>query len=99
MFSKEDLFMKPAELTNAISENFSLMRKSERKVAKFILDNLAEVIHMRIVDLAEAAEVSEPTVVRFCRAINFSGFQGFKLALAQQLASSPSQGKNRSNRN
>jgi len=36
--------MKPAELTNTISENFSLMRKSERKVAKFILDNLAEVI-------------------------------------------------------
>ena len=85
--------MKPAELTNTISESFSLMRKSERKVAKFILDNLAKVIHMRIVDLAEAAGVSEPTVVRFCRAINFSGFQGFKLALAQQLASSPSQGK------
>ena len=85
--------MKPAEITQAISENLSLMRKSERKVAKFILEHLSEVIHMRIVDLAQAADVSEPTVVRFCRAIDFSGFQGFKLALAQQLASSPSQGK------
>ena len=48
---------------------------------------------MRIVDLAKKAEVSEPTVVRFCRAVGCHGFQDFKLALAQQLASSPSFGK------
>ena len=38
---------------------------------------------MRIVDLAAAAAVSEPTVVRFCRAIGCNGFQAFKLELAQ----------------
>jgi RpiR family carbohydrate utilization transcriptional regulator len=43
---------------------------------------------MRIVDLASAARVSEPTVVRFCRAIGCEGFQNFKLALAQSTASS-----------
>ena len=48
---------------------------------------------MRMVDLATQAEVSEPTVVRFCRAVGCHGFQDFKLALAQQLASSPSYGK------
>jgi RpiR family carbohydrate utilization transcriptional regulator len=48
---------------------------------------------MRIVDLAQHAEVSEPTVVRFCRAVGCNGFQDFKLALAQQLASSPSYGQ------
>ena len=85
--------MKPAELTRAISDNLPDMRKSERKVAEFILANLTEVIHMRIVDLAEQAEVSEPTVVRFCRAVGCTGFQDFKLALAQQLAASPSYGQ------
>ena len=85
--------MKPAELTRAISDNLPEMRKSERKVAEFILANLTEVIHMRIVDLAEQAEVSEPTVVRFCRAVGCNGFQDFKLALAQQLAASPSYGQ------
>ena len=84
--------MKPAELTLAISTSLPEMRKSERKVAEFILANFSEVIRMRIVDLAEAAEVSEPTVVRFCRAVGCDGFQAFKLALAQQLASSPSYG-------
>ncbi|MBQ0712440.1 MAG: SIS domain-containing protein [Porticoccus sp.] len=85
--------MKPAELTLSISSNLHNMRKSERKVAEFILANLTEVIRMRIVDLAESAQVSEPTVVRFCRAVGCDGFQDFKLALAQQLASSPSYGQ------
>ena len=40
---------------------------------------------MRIVDLASNSAVSEPTVIRFCRAIGFDGFQSFKLQLAQQL--------------
>ena len=41
----------------------------------------------------EDADVSEPTVVRFCRAIGCKGFQDFKLSLAQQLAASPSFGQ------
>lgn len=65
------------------------MRRSERKVADYILANRKEVIHMRIVDLAQEAHVSEPTVVRFCRAVGCDGFQNFKVALAQHIAHSP----------
>lgn len=36
--------------------------------------------------LAGEAGVSEPTVIRFCRALNCMGFQDFKLQLAQDLA-------------
>lgn len=62
------------------------LRKSERKVADYVLAHPDQVIHMRIVDLAQEARVSEPTVVRFCRAIDCSGFQSFKLELARHLA-------------
>jgi RpiR family carbohydrate utilization transcriptional regulator len=85
--------LKPAALTQTISNELQAMRKSERKVGQFVLAQPDEVIRMRIVDLAEQAEVSEPTVVRFCRAVGCEGFQDFKLALAQQLASSPSIGQ------
>lgn len=85
--------MKPATLTQTISDVMLDMRKSERKVAAYVLANPNNIIHMRIVDLASEAEVSEPTVVRFCRAIGCEGFQDFKLNLAQQLASSPSFGQ------
>ncbi len=62
------------------------LRKSERKVCDYVLGHISAVIHMRIVDLAEACKVSEPTVVRFCRAIGCTGFQDFKLQLAQHVA-------------
>lgn len=69
------------------------LRKSERKVADYVLAHPDQVIHMRIVDLAQEARVSEPTVVRFCRAIDCSGFQNFKLELATYLANNPPAGQ------
>lgn len=62
------------------------LRKSERKVCDYVLANLDHTLNMRIVDLADKACVSEPTVVRFCRAVGCVGFQDFKLQLAQYLA-------------
>ena len=85
--------MKSLALTERIRDTGRQMRKSEHKVADYVLANLGDVINMRIVDLAAQAGVSEPTVVRFCRAVNCDGFQDFKLALAQELAASPSFGK------
>lgn len=82
--------MKHDNLLQNIGLALDTMRRSERKVAEFVLAQPHDVIHMRIVDLAQEAEVSEPTVVRFCRAIGCDGFQDFKLSLAQQLASKPS---------
>jgi len=72
-------------LIRRITENQASLRKSEAKVANYVLANASEVIKMRIVDLASRSEVSEPTVIRFCKAIGFDGFQSFKLQLAQQL--------------
>jgi RpiR family carbohydrate utilization transcriptional regulator len=73
-----------------IEARLDQLRPSERKVADLVLAQPDAVIHMRIVDLAAAAEVSEPTVVRFCRAIDCEGFQNFKLALAQSSAANHS---------
>jgi len=73
-------------LIRRIADNKSALRKSEAKVASFVLDNANQVIRMRIVDLASRSGVSEPTVIRFCRAIGFDGFQSFKLQLAQHLS-------------
>ena len=77
--------MNSPNLIRRITENQSTLRKSETKVATFVLANANEVIKMRIVDLASRSEVSEPTVIRFCKALGFDGFQSFKLQLAQQL--------------
>ena len=78
--------MNSHNLLQSIADAREKLRKSEQKVADYVLTYPSDVIHMRIVDLAKKANVSEPTVVRFCRALNYDGFQGFKLTLAQGLA-------------
>lgn len=78
--------MPKTAIIQRIHQNKEQLRKSERKVCDFVLAHLHDIIKMRIVDLAYGADVSEPTVVRFCRAVGCAGFQDFKLQLAQQLA-------------
>lgn len=63
------------------------LRKSERKVADVIIADPESSVQSSIQTIATRAEVSEPTVIRFCRALDCVGFQQFKLKLAQDLAS------------
>lgn len=63
------------------------LRKSEQKVADVIIADPDSSMHSSIQAIAAKAEVSEPTVIRFCRALDCVGFQQFKLRLAQDLAS------------
>lgn len=81
--------MNSTNILKTIAESRPSLRKSEQKVADYVLAQPKDIIHMRIVDLASEAQVSEPTVVRFCRALNYDGFQDFKLTLAQVLATNP----------
>lgn len=78
--------MKNQPILGVISNTRSSLRKSEVKVADFVLSQPEQVMHMRIVDLAQEAQVSEPTIVRFCRAIGCNGFQEFKVRIAQETA-------------
>ncbi|WP_160062131.1 MurR/RpiR family transcriptional regulator [Psychromonas sp. L1A2] len=69
-----------------IKKNLDTFSKSERKVAEAILVSPETAIHSSIANLAKTAEVSEPTVNRFCRRLDTKGFPDFKLHLAQSLA-------------
>ena len=69
-----------------IKKNLDTFSKSERKVAEAILLSPETAIHSSIANLAKTAEVSEPTVNRFCRRLDTKGFPDFKLHLAQSLA-------------
>ena len=62
------------------------LRKSEQKVADVVISDPEESVQSSIQAIATRAGVSEPTVIRFCRALDCVGFQQFKLKLAQDLA-------------
>lgn len=62
------------------------LNPSEAKVARYVLSVPAEIIHQSIAAVAKESEVSEPTVMRFCRSIGCKGYQDLKLGLAASLA-------------
>ena len=63
------------------------LSKSDRKLSAIILADPASVIHQSIALLASTAEVSEPTVNRFCHKLGCDGYPDFKLRLAQEISS------------
>lgn len=78
--------MRQSPVLTEIAAAIPNLRKSEVKVAEYVLKSPQQVMHMRIVDLAQEAQVSEPTIVRFCRGIGCNGFQEFKVRIAQEMA-------------
>ena len=73
-------------LLDSIRTQINLLSKSEKKVAHAVLNAPDLAISGNITALAKSADVSEPTVVRFCRALGYEGWHEFKLKLAQGLA-------------
>jgi DNA-binding MurR/RpiR family transcriptional regulator len=63
----------------------SAMAKGAKRIADFILERPADVVGMSVTELAEATEVSEGSIINFCRGIGLSGFQQLKLSLAQEI--------------
>ncbi len=59
--------------------------RSDQRLAAEILADPDFATHAAIDRMAERAEVSEPTVTRFCRALGCSGLRDFKVRLAQAI--------------
>lgn len=76
-----------SNIVQEINSALDSLNRSERKVAEVILADPQAATRSSIAVLARAAEVSEPTVNRFCKRFNTAGFPDFKLHLAQALAS------------
>lgn len=56
-----------------------------RRIAEFILANVANVVHMSVTECAERTDSSEGSVVGLAKQLGYTGFQQLKIALAQDL--------------
>jgi len=74
------------DLLRKITESQSAFSPSEKKVSRYVLSIPEAVIHQSIATVARMSQVSEPTVMRFCRSLGCKGYQDFKLNLAVSLA-------------
>ncbi|CAL8474693.1 bifunctional transcriptional regulator/glucokinase [Caballeronia sp. S22] len=75
--------------SSAVFERIRQMRDAltpaERRVADLALNHPRSIINDPIIDIARKADVSQPTVIRFCRSLGCQGLSDFKLKLATGL--------------
>ena len=59
------------------------LSQSEQRLADIVLGDLDFAVNASITDLAARAEVSPPTVTRFCRRMGCNSYSDFKVTLAK----------------
>src|SRR6187431_1627295 len=81
-----EAYSKPIpDILSQIKDSYGELRPAERRVADVVLADVTFSVDASNAEIARRAEVSEPTVTRFCRAIGCDGVRDFKLKLAQSV--------------
>jgi glucokinase len=75
-----------ATILNQIQRARPSLSPAEQRVADLVLKQPRSALNDPIAQLAKAAEVSQPTVIRFCRSLGCKGLSDFKLRLASSLS-------------
>ena len=69
-------------MLDRIRASMPALPPAEQRVAQLLMSDPRGFARLPVVELAERAHVSKPTVVRFCRSIGYDGLADFKLKLA-----------------
>ncbi len=81
-----DGYTKPIpDILSIIKDTYGELRPAERRVADVVLADVTFAVDASNAEIARRADVSEPSVTRFCRAIGCDGVRDFKLKLAQSV--------------
>lgn len=74
-------------MLDEIKKQYDKMSKGQKKIADYISENMERAAFMTAMKLAEAATVSESTVVRFATMLGYDGYPEFQQAMADALQS------------
>lgn len=74
------------DIISRITERFIELSSTEKRIAQFILDDIAAVTTLPIAELARQVEVSQASITRFARAVGCRDVRDLKVKLAQSLA-------------
>lgn len=73
-------------MLDRIAASLSSLAPAEQRVGKLVLEDPHAFARLPVRELAEKAQVSNPTVVRFCRSLGYDGLADFKLKLAGNVS-------------
>src|SRR4029079_12470646 len=71
------------DIFSTLQEEKPRLSPSETRIADILLNDFEFAVNASIIELAEKADVSPPTVTRFCRRLGCESFSDFKVQLAR----------------
>ncbi|MDD9147447.1 MULTISPECIES: MurR/RpiR family transcriptional regulator [unclassified Sporolactobacillus] len=74
------------QCTIRIQSAYPHLSEKERIIADYILNHPEETIHSSINQVSARLKVADATVFRFCKRLEFKGFQEMKIVLAADIA-------------
>lgn len=77
-------------ILSIIENDLPNISRTFKRVANFLLASPDEFMHKTVQELAKETEVSEPTLIRFCRRYGYNGVPDFRIALALSTVSGES---------
>ena len=75
----------PISFSKLISERFSQLTKSEKRIATYLNQNQDEAAFMSAGEIADHLQLSEATMVRFARTIGFDSYPALREALQEDF--------------
>jgi DNA-binding MurR/RpiR family transcriptional regulator len=75
----------PAAFSQLISEHFSRLTKSEKRIANYLNQNQDEAAFLSAGDIAKRLQLSEATMVRFARNLGFESYPSMRVALQENF--------------
>lgn len=82
-------------IQSRIREHYPSLRPSEKKAADYLLGYRGNYGDLRIADVSRKAKVSQPTMIRFVKALGYQGFTEFKNDLMQSCGRGKTEGEKR----
>lgn len=76
--------MSDQTMKQVIKEHYPMLSETNQKIAKFVIDNYQKSMLLGSAELASAAGVSNTAVIRFAKALGFSGFLAYKRKLKEE---------------
>lgn len=76
---------RPSNIIQAIKERYADLSETNKKIADFIAQNLAMATFSTLSDLSKQIGVSDTTLIRFARAMEFKGYQDLREALIDYI--------------
>jgi DNA-binding MurR/RpiR family transcriptional regulator len=73
------------DFSQVISERYTSLTKSEKRIATYLNKNQEECAFLSAAELAERLKLSEATVVRFARSLDFSSYPLLRSTLQQSF--------------